>query len=306
MTAVHRHVLPEKLWKLQRWLQMGQEKRLTKACKIFDDFLLQHISIKRLQFTNSTNLNYNSDMLTVYLEENEKQNGVFKNSDKFLRDTAFNFMLGGRDTLSSSLSWLFWLVATNPIVETKIIQEMKDKIVKSTPNNKEEKEQEVIKLLLLEPKELNKLVYLHAAICETLRLYPSVPINHKSAIEEDVLPSGHCVKKNQVVLLSYYAMGRMVNIWGENCFEFKPERWINSENGELIYVPSYKFAAFNSGPRTCLGKEMSFTQMKIVAAFVLWNYRIEVVEGHPIAPNVSVVLHMKYGLKVKVSRRVEY
>jgi cytochrome P450 len=104
------------------------------------------------------------------------------------------------------------------------------------------------------------------------------------------------------MLCSLYSMGRMESIWGEDCLEFKPERWI-SEQGRIVHVPSYKFIAFNAGPRTCLGKDMSFIQMKIVASSIIWNYRVQVVEGHPVLPKISVVLHMRHGLKVRVTKR---
>ena len=97
-------------------------------------------------------------------------------------------------------------------------------------------------------------------------------------------------------------MGRMEDIWGPDCLEFKPERWI-SEGGGIVHLPSYKFIAFNAGPRICLVKEMAFIQMKIVAIAIICNYHIQVVECHLVSPNSSVILHMRHGLKVKVSKR---
>ena len=84
--------------------------------------------------------------------------------------------------------------------------------------------------------------------------------------------------------------------------EFKPERWI-SEKGGIVYVPSYKFVAFNTGPRTCLGKGVSFIQIKMVATAILHKYRLQVVEGHVAKPNLSNVLLMKDGLKVTIKKR---
>lgn len=149
---------------------------------------------------------------------------------------------------------------------------------------------------------LSKLVYLHGAICEALRLYPPVPFEHKSNLKSDVLPSGHMIKSNTMILYSLYSIGRVEEIWGEDCLEFKPERWI-SKKGGTIHVPSYKFIAFNAGPRSCLGKDISFIELKMVAIAILLNYQIQVVEGHPIIPSLSVVLHMKHGLKVNVQKR---
>ncbi|CAL5365566.1 unnamed protein product [Camellia sinensis] len=60
---------------------------------------------------------------------------------------------------------------------------------------------------------------------------------------------------------------------------------------------------FNQGPRTCLGKEVAFTQMKAVSAAIIHNYNVRVVEGHPVVPNASIILYMKHGLKVRVANR---
>ncbi|KAJ4715550.1 Cytochrome P450 [Melia azedarach] len=94
----------------------------------------------------------------------------------------------------------------------------------------------------------------------------------------------------------------MNSVWGEDCLEFKPQRWI-SENGGIKREPSYKFLSFNAGPRTCLGKEVAFTQMKAAAAAVVHNFDLQVEEGQKPGPNVSVILYMKEGLNVTVKDR---
>ncbi|GMP26361.1 hypothetical protein CsSME_00002830 [Camellia sinensis var. sinensis] len=105
----------------------------------------------------------------------------------------------------------------------------------------------------------------------------------------DTLPSGHRVDPNMKILFSLYAMGRMKFIWGEDCTEFKPEKWL-SERGMIKHEPSYKFLSFNAGPRTCLGRKVAFTQLKVVVASTIHNYNVQVVEGHTVAPNVSIIL----------------
>nr|GEW63231.1 alkane hydroxylase MAH1-like [Tanacetum cinerariifolium] len=99
-------------------------------------------------------------------------------------------------------------------------------------------------------------------------------------------------------------MGRMKSIWGEDCLEFNPERWV-SVTGEIIRQPSYKFPAFNVGPRTCLGKDISFFNMKIVAATVIHHYHVDLVEGHPAVPSASFMLEIKHGLKARLTERRE-
>uniref|UniRef100_A0A7N0RFU3 Cytochrome P450 n=1 Tax=Kalanchoe fedtschenkoi TaxID=63787 RepID=A0A7N0RFU3_KALFE len=148
--------------------------------------------------------------------------------------------------------------------------------------------------------ELNKLVYLHATLCETLRLYPPVPINRKASIKPDTLPSGHQVNQETEILLSIYTMGRMHEIWGADASAFNPDRWI-SDKGKIIDVPSYKFNTFRAGPRTCVGKDLAFMELKIAAAAIIWSYDLHVVTGGQSAS--SLALHMEHGLKVNVTTK---
>ncbi|CAH1434427.1 unnamed protein product [Lactuca virosa] len=254
-----RHILPKNVWKLQRWLGVGKEKKLKEARETLDDVIGGLISRKRKDLSEGI---------------------VSKDDSK------------GRDTTSSSLTWFLWLVITHPNVEKKIREEINAIIPTS----------EMESFKLFETEETNKLVYLHAAFCEALRLYPPVPFQHKAPVQPDVLPSGHRVYPNMKIMFSLYAMGRMKTIWGDDSWEFKPERWI-SDKQMIRHEPSYKFLSFNAGPRTCIGKQVAFTQIKAVGATILHNYKFEMEEGHVVAPNVSVILYMKHGLKVRVACR---
>ncbi|KAK7316474.1 hypothetical protein VNO77_35532 [Canavalia gladiata] len=287
----YRHVIPKTVWKLQKWFQVGEEKKMTQACETFDEFLYACIASKREELgkrnDNETVETHQVDLLSALMKEEKAK----AHDDKFLRDAVFNLFVAGRDTITSALTWFFWLVATNPLVEAKILEEIKHNF-----GGKEHK------VGVLSVEALKKMVYLHGAICEALRLYPPVPFERKQAINADMLPSGHSVNPNTMILFSLYAMGRSEEIWGKDCLEFTPERWI-SERGGTVYVPSYKFISFNSGPRTCLGKDLSLVQLKMVAIAILQNYSVQVVEGHVATPSLSIILLMKGGFKVRITKR---
>lgn len=291
----YRHVVPESLWKLQRWLGIGEEKKLKKAKETLDSVIFELIQRKRREINEeilSKEID-GVDLLASYMHQNKTIMGELKCADdNFLRDTVLNFMIAGRDTTSSALTWFFWLISKDPKAETKIREELSSIV----PAEK------LGKWWDFDTQKLNQLVYLHGALCEALRLYPPVPFQHKVPLVPDTLPSGHRAVPRTKILFSLYAMGRMKSIWGEDCLEFRPERWI-SESGGIKWEPSYKFFSFNAGPRTCLGKEVAFTQMKAVAAGLIHNYDIQVVEGQRPGPNVSIILYMKHGLKVRVHDR---
>ncbi|KAL5725154.1 hypothetical protein ACHQM5_008329 [Ranunculus cassubicifolius] len=275
----YRHVVPKNFWKLQRWLGIGAQKNLADAKERLDQFLYKTISAKREKQGVKAKGN----------EEEEKDSDLQMNhhasraeSDIFLRGTFLNFMVAGSSGVAITLSWFFWLVSKNPMVQLKIIQEISSMVV--SPRGKKVK------------------VLDSAAFCETLRLFPPIPFEHKKSLGPDVLPSGHRVDPKTKIFPLIYSMGRMETVWGEDCLEFKPERWI-SEDGRIKHVPFYKFMAFNSGPRTCIGKDMAFLQMKLAAATILYNYDVQVGESHPI-PQKTLFLYMNHGIKAKIKRRL--
>nr|XP_016441758.1 PREDICTED: alkane hydroxylase MAH1-like [Nicotiana tabacum] len=286
-----RHLLPESVWKLQKWLGIGHEKKLSKAWQVLDQVIGKYISMKRDELSNGTKLKEDNeegfDLLTSYILDDG-----LNFDDKSLRDTILNLMIAGRDTTSSGLTWFIWLVSTHPEVEKKIRKELMAIISVAKSQ----------KWRLFRANELKNAIYLHAALCESLRLYPPVPFQHKTPREPCILPSGHHVHPNMRVMFSLYAMGRIESIWGKDAAEFKPERWI-SDRGIVKHEPSYKFLAFNAGPRTCLGKEVAFTQMKAVAAAIIHNYQVEVIKGHKVYPNVSIILYMQHGFKASIKKR---
>ncbi|XP_074290636.1 alkane hydroxylase MAH1-like [Silene latifolia] len=211
------------------------------------------------------------------------------NDKVFFHDTTLQQLIAGRDTSSSALTWFIWLMVTHPEVEQKIRNEINVK----TPG--------LFPMVSL-PFILVVLVYIHEALIESMRLYPPVPFQYKSSRQPDTLPSGHQVHPKTKILIPLYAMARMKSIWGQNCSEFNPERWI-SDRGTIKHEPSSKYFIFYAGPRSCLGKDSAMTQMKMVAATLVHNFRFELVKGQIIEPDVSMILHVKHGLKVKVHSR---
>lgn len=86
-------------------------------------------------------------------------------------------------------------------------------------------------------------------------------------------------------------MGRMEAIWGKDCREYKPERWLRDDR--FMSESAYKFSAFNGGPRLCLGKDFAYYQMKFTAASILYRYHVTVVKDHPVAPRMALTMYLQ-------------
>lgn len=295
--TVIRFVTPTCIWKAMRYFNLGTEKKLKRSIKGVDEFAEQVIRTRSKELLEeNSNENQRSDLLTVFMRMKDEEGRPY--SDKFLRDICVNFILAGRDTSSVALSWFFWLLDKNPAVEDKILGEI-CRIVREREDVKNG--ESIENPLIIRPEEIKKMESLHAALSEALRLYPSVPVDHKEVVKDDVFPDGTVLKKGTKVIYAIYAMGRMEGIWGSDCREFKPERWLR--DGRFMSESAYKFTAFNGGPRLCLGKDFAYYQMKFAAASIIYRYRVKVVEHHPVEPKLALTMYMKHGLKVNLLKR---
>ncbi|XP_076896913.1 cytochrome P450 CYP94D108-like [Bidens hawaiensis] len=282
------YILPG-LYKIKKFFNFGSEFKLQKSISTVHKFA--------------------DDIIKSRIKENGKESGedllsrfmnISEYSPEFLRDIVISFILAGRDTTSSALAWFFWILSGHPEVKGKILDELKT-IRQSSGKSRDD---------FYSFDELRQMHYLHAAISEGLRLYPPVPVDTKACLKTDVMPDGTVVKKGWFVTYHTYAMGRMESVWGKDCNDFRPERWLEEEEGggSVVYRPEnpFKFPVFHGGPRVCLGKEMAYTQMKLVAASVIEAFEVAVVAGEEkIQPEhvLSLTMRMKDGLKARVRKR---
>ncbi|KAH6779893.1 cytochrome P450 [Perilla frutescens var. hirtella] len=291
--SLQRFILPEVMWKLKKWLRLGMEVSLSRSLFQVDEYLSGVISARKLELmSQQRDANPHDDLLSRFMKKKESY------SDKFLQHVALNFILAGRDTSSVALSWFFWLIIQNPRVEHEILREICTVLIETRGADVESWLDE-----LLAFEEVDRLIYLRAALSETLRLYPSVPEDSKHVVADDVLPDGTFVPAGSSITYSIYSAGRMKSAWGDDCLEFKPERWLSSNRDKFVPHDSYKFVAFNAGPRICLGKDLAYLQMKSIVAAVLLRHRLAVVPGHSVEQKMSLTLFMKDGLKVNVHPR---
>lgn len=285
--TLFRFLVPPPVWKIMRVLDVGTERWLRFAIRAVHEFAEKTVRDRRADLS----LNERSDLLSR-LMSNEQ--GF---SDKFLKDFCISFILAGRDTSSVALAWFFWLLHRHQRVERQILAEIseivKQRDVTAADNDTDE--------AVFTVDEVKRMEYLQAALTESLRLYPSVPLDIKEALEDDVLPDGTSIRKGGRIIYLIYSMARMEGIWGKDCMEFRPERWI--KEGVFTGENPFKYPVFNGGPRLCVGKKFAYMQMKMVAAAMLLRYKVVVEEGQKVVPRLTTTLYMRDGLKVTVEAR---
>jgi len=134
----------------------------------------------------------------------------------------------------------------------------------------------------------------NAVISEALRLYPSVPIDVKCAVNDDVWPDGTFVPAGTMVNYNIYSMGRDTGIWGSDAHVFRPERWLEEESS---VIGNYEYPVFNAGPRECLGRRLAMVEMKTCLAMILPQVSFKLaVSADRITPAAQLTIGMGSGL----------
>ncbi|KAG0567672.1 hypothetical protein KC19_7G153200 [Ceratodon purpureus] len=293
-------------WQVKRFLNVGSERKLRQSISVVDAFAYDLIQTRRKELADGHGKHV-SDLLSRFMHiadefvqtpeikqriEKDPRSRYFQPSDLFLRDIVTSFILAGRDASAAGLSWFFWLLSSNPVVEANIYNEIQTILASREPKTKGDG-------FLYE--ELKSMHYLHAALTESMRLYPPVPDDSKESVADDVFPDGTFIPKGTVISFHIYAMGRSKSIWGSDCLVFRPERFLT--DGVFVPPNPFDYPVFLGGPRMCLGMDMGMMQMKLVAATLICQYVFVVREGYRAHHDLSITMKILGGLPIYVRRR---
>ncbi|KAM0886313.1 hypothetical protein ACQ4PT_029785 [Festuca glaucescens] len=274
-------------WKIKKAFNLGSERRLRESIAMVHGYADRIIRSRRKEMSMGCEKH---DLLSRFMAS---QSDSY--TETALRDVVISFLLAGRETTSSALTWFFWLLSSRPDVERRIRDEVaavRARRARSDLNNAG-----------FDLDELREMHYVHAAITESMRLYPPVPVNFLQAKAADVLPDGTAVGAGWFVAYNSYATGRMESVWGEDARAYRPERWLDTADGTFRPESPFRYVAFHAGPRICLGKEMAYIQMKSIVACVLEGFKLEVDGEYRPRQVPSLTLRMADGLPVRVKAR---
>ncbi|KAJ5314857.1 uncharacterized protein N7443_001741 [Penicillium atrosanguineum] len=201
-----------------------------------------------------------------------------------LRSEALNILLAGRDTTASLLSNMWHTLANQPDICQKLRSEV-DALGGHRPTI----------------QQIKSMEYLRFFINESLRLYPVVPANIRTAVRDTILPVGGgpdgkspvFVPRGTSVSYHPYALHRREDIFGPDAMEFKPERWKKLRPG-WAYIP------FNGGPRICLGQQLALAEASYTTIRLLQEFKTIEARG-PREWREHLTLTCTSGVGVKVA-----
>ena len=212
-----------------------------------------------------------------------------------LRDQLINILLAGRDTTACLLSWVFKSLARHQDIQADLRAECLNLESFRTGSFPTAAEVKGMKLL-------------NNVLSETLRLYPSVPLNSRAALKMTTLPVGGgpdgcspiVLRKGEAVGYSLHSMHRRKDIYGNDAVDFRPSRWDDEEHTKSL---GWAYLPFNGGPRACPGREFAlleagYTVVRMLQAFNVIEELPDEPEQH--AHTLTLVLAPKNGCRVRL------
>ena len=105
------------------------------------------------------------DILSRFPIESEKD--AENMTDEYLGDIILSFIFAGANTLA----WFFYMLCKHPLIQEKVVLSYRGETEAALDSRSIDEF-----VLGLTEAALDRMQYLHAALTETLRLYPAVPV----------------------------------------------------------------------------------------------------------------------------------
>ncbi|TFB06473.1 Cytochrome P450 monooxygenase andK [Trichoderma ghanense] len=204
-----------------------------------------------------------------------------------LTNLSISFMMttnffAGSDTTAIGLRSIFLNLLKHPRVLAKLRAELEERNQQSSSQTQSP---------FRKPKP--------AIIYEALRVFSPVGFTpDRDVPKEGMTICGKFVPGGTVVGSSPWVIHHMLEIWGPENEEFKPERWLGEDTSHLKRF----FFAFGGGTRTCIGKDISWLEMDKLVSTLLMRYNFKLVDEADITDVCSALVFLK-GLKVKITMR---
>jgi cytochrome P450 len=219
-----------------------------------------------------------SDILSLLLSAVDEDGEPM--TDQELRDELMTLLVAGHETTAVSLCWAFEQILGHRDVRNKVIDELN----------------EVIGDGEVEASHVSELRYLDAAIRESLRLRPIIPMFGRK-LSRGITLQGYDIPAGDMVAPCPWLLHREPDLYPEP-EEFRPERFVDHKPDPYEWIP------FGGGARRCIGMAFALHEMKVVLATVLSQKHIQLAQDEP-SPIVlrGFVFAPKGGSRVFASSR---
>jgi cytochrome P450 len=258
-------------------------KGFQKAKKDLDSIVYRIIKEHRKKLDKGDNKESHDDLLLTLLQAQDEEAGIGRMTDEQLRDEVMTIFLAGHETTANALTWTYYLLSENPLIETRLQEELYSTFGNSrTP---------------ITVDDVPKLQYTEKLLTESMRLFPPAWALGRQAID-DYKVGGYSVPKGSIILMSQYVMHRDPRYFPEPD-RFFPDRWTEEFKKQL---PRFSYFPFGGGIRGCIGEPFAWLEGILLIATIRRQWRLKHIPSHKVELKPLITLRPKYGMQMKISK----
>jgi cytochrome P450 len=221
------------------------------------------------------------DLLSMLLHAQDEDDGR-RMTDRQLRDEAMTLFMAGHETTANTLAWTWMLLAQNPAAERTLHAELDAVLAGRSPTL----------------ADVPRLVFADRVITEALRVYPTVWLLGREAIEPCTI-GGERVPVGLTLWMSQWVIHRDGRFF-DDPESFRPDRW---SDGLARRIHRYAYFPFGGGPRICIGNSFAQMEAVLLLATIAQRYQLRLVPDTVVRPFPTMTLRPDGGVKVVLTRR---
>lgn len=195
-----------------------------------------------------------------------------------------------------ALSWILYLLGHHPEIQARAAAEVDALFEEDSANIDDNGSDDGDDKVTLTIDKIKSLKYLECCVKEGLRLCPSVPFIGRR-LHEDMDINGYPVPKGTILFVYIFMLHRDPDIFPKP-ETFDPDRFL-PENS--VGRHPFAFVPFSAGPRNCIGQRFAMSELKVVLAYLLRNFRFDSLDHRD---KISAMMEMVYRPKSPLRLRV--
>ncbi|KAF2008708.1 cytochrome P450 [Aaosphaeria arxii CBS 175.79] len=231
--------------------------------------------------------------LWTYILQNKGEKGLTTGE---MEVNAAVLLVAGTDPIADAIAGTLYFLAINPAAKKKLYDEI-DGVITSQENQ------------IVTMASTKRMPYIHACLNEGMRLYPPIPggMRRQVAAGKTSTVAGYSLPEKTVVSVWQLPTFTLPHHFSSHD-QFIPERWLPANHPDrpayTLHDRQEAFQPFSVGPKNCLGKGLSYAEMKLILAQFLWHFEFELADNaFDIEKQKSYVFRDRPPLRVKLVER---
>ncbi len=253
-----------------RYIELPKDREVTRAVQAVSAIIEGLINDARARVAADPELRSKPRNLLEALVVAQEEGRDHLTNDE-IASNVMTLLLAGEDTTANTISWVIHFLIEHPRVQAAVQEEV-DRVIGLADQP------------WRDPATPDRLVYDEAVANEAMRCRPVGGLLFLEPNEDVQIQDVQVPRGTPILVLNGHVGSQEQNF--THAGEFRPERWLETDQRDDALHNTAGFMPFGAGPRYCPGRKLAMLQIKMVTAMLCRDFEISRPAGAPAAVDV--------------------